>query len=213
MYCYSYTSTYTYDKANQLVSSTAIKKFDRRPIPTYEEIYKMFKRKGTKEFRKLFLGTEYIFYYQKNTFSNTFFYIAYTPADEFVFMNIDAPGRIVKKLSSPRSPRSFMIEKIHFGDKEYLAFSIQNMGRTNSSVLFILDEQLNVVYEEHDLYTYEIGTCHDPRYGNCLIVKTGNFHPPQETGDEKYWLYYLPKEVQEDPSESDHSAIRERTAL
>ena len=109
------------------LSSTAIKKFDRRPIPTYEEICKMFDRKGTTEFRKLFFGTEYIFYYQKTTFANTVFYIAYTPEDEFVFVNIDAPGRIVKKLSSPRSPRSFMIEKIHFGDKEYLAFSIQNL--------------------------------------------------------------------------------------
>ena len=117
--------------------------------------------------------------------------------DNIIFVENNSPQKIVKKLSSLSSKviYKFTPLTLKFEGKNYLVMSIQNMSRTSSSILLILDEQLNIVYKEYDLYNYEIGLYNDKQYGDCLIMKTGKFHPPKErkSEDEKYWLYYLPK--------------------
>ena len=181
------------------MSLTSIGKFETHIFPEDERNGYM---KLPRDFLKSIFNDDYIMHYEKIRFANSDYHIALDYNDDIVFVKANLPGKIVKKLSSPRSIWAFIPLTLKFGEKQYLVISIQNMPKTDSSVLFVLDEQLNVVYEEHDLYTYEIGTCHDPQYGDCLIVKTGNFHPPQETGDEKYWVYYLPQ-IKEDSTKCD----------
>ena len=168
-----------------------------------------------RDFMPSIFGDEYIYHYEKITFANIQYHIGLDDNDDIIFVENNSPQKIVKKLSllSPRAIYKFTPLTLKFEGKNYLVMSIQNMSRTSSSILLILDEQLNIVYKEYDLYNYEIGLYNDKQYGDCLIMKTGKFHPPKErkSEDEKYWLYYLPKEVQEDPSESDHSAVREQT--
>ena len=170
-----------------------------------------------RDFMTSIFGYKYIFHYEKITFANIQYHIGLDDNKNIIFVENNSPQKIVKKLSllSSKAIYTFTPLTLKFEGKNYLVMSIQNMSRTNSSILLILDEQLNIVYKEYNLYNYEIGLYNDKQYGDCLIMKTGKFHPPKErkSEDEKYWLYYLPKEVQEDPSESDHSAIRERTAL
>lgn len=166
-----------------------------------------------RDFMPSIFGCEYIYHYEKITFANIQYHIGLDDYDNIIFVENNSPQKIVKKLSSLSSKviYKFTPLTLKFEGKNYLVMSIQNMS--NSSILLILDEQLNIVYKEYDLYNYEIGLYNDKQYGDCLIMKTGKFHPPRErkNEDEKYWLYYLPKEVQEDPSESDHSAFREQT--
>jgi hypothetical protein len=158
-------------------------------------------------------GDEYIYHYEKITFANIQDHIGLDDNKNIIFVENNSPQKIVKKLSllSSKAIWIFTPLTLKFEGKNYLVMSIETMS--NSSILLILDEQLNIVYKEYDLYNYEIGLYNDKQYGDCLIMKTGKFHPPRErkSEDEKYWLYYLPKEVQEDTSESDHSAVREQT--
>ena len=117
-----------------------------------------------RDFMPSIFGDEYIYHYEKITFANIQYHIGLDDYDNIIFVENNSPQKIVKKLSllSPRAIYKFTPLTLKFEGKNYLVMSIQNMSRTSSSILLILDEQLNIVYKEYDLYNYEIGRGKQP---------------------------------------------------
>ena len=135
-------------------------------------------------------GTEpEVWHYEKITFDNIVYHVGWDHIDrQIIFVKDDFLGKIVKKLHLPRKMNSFVIFDIQFESKKYLVVSVQNRMRTDSSLLFILDEELNTVYEEHAPYAFEIGKYKDERHGECVIVKYGPSYVEERA---KYYMYYL----------------------
>ena len=130
----------------------------------------------------------------KVSISDVDYYVALDYKDNLLFIaKCESSKTIRKKISHPRAIYNFAAFAARFGSNEYLVICTENAPRSNSSLLLILDTQLNVVYEEHCQHSFEAGLLHHESYGDCVIVKNGKFHPTTEKGDEKYYVYYLPE--------------------
>ncbi len=122
-------------------------------------------------------------------FGNSVYYLGYLYPNQIVFVKSDQLKKIVKTLPAPRRVIAFVAFVVQFESEKYLVVAVKNLRRDNCSLLFILDEKLNTVYEEHAPYAFEIGKYKDERYGECVIVKYGD---PYDEDRAKYYMYYLP---------------------
>ena len=145
---------------------------------------------------KAVFGIVNIWQYETIVFGNNLYHIGTTDDNmHILFVNNNSLKKVVKKIDSPRPRRidTFKTFVTQFGTEKYLVLGVKNHPRANCSLFFVLDKNLDIVYEEHSLHAFEIGMYHDEKYGDCVIVKSGNFHPYNVKGDEKYYMYYLPK--------------------
>lgn len=165
------------------LSSTAIKEFNTELFPEWNHSDAM------ENFYKATFGTSWIWHYERIAFAGSDYHVALNDNREIIFAKDGHAAKIVKSLPLPRKVWSFVPIIMQRQNEKYLMLVVQNSGKSNSSLLFILDKRLNVVYEEHALHAYEIGTYKDKQYGDCVIVKIGKFHPHNEKGDEKYFVY------------------------
>ena len=123
-------------------------------------------------------------------FGNSVYYLGYHLYDQQIFfVKSDQLKKIVKTLPTPRKVISFVAFVVQLGSEKYLVVAVKNFKRDRCSLLFILDEELNTVYEEHAPYAFEIGTYKDERHGECVIVKYGDPYVEERA---KYYMYCLP---------------------
>ena len=134
-------------------------------------------------------GDDSIGHCESVLFGKNLYYLGEIYAHRIVFVKSDELKKIVKTLYTPRSVSSFVPFVVQFGSETYLVVAAENLRRDNCSLLFILDKELNTVYEEHAPYAFEIGKYKDERHGECVIVKYG---PSYDEDHAKYYMYYLP---------------------
>ena len=168
--------------------STLIPKIDVSKFPEYD-----YNPKMDRIYYPIF-GTIVMWAKNKNVeFSGNNYHIGYTlrgeQGDEIIFVKRNQLKKIVKRLALPTGIISLDTFDVQFGAEKYLVVAGPTVRKRNGSLLFILDKELNTVYEEHAPYAFEIGTYNDERHGECVIVKYGD---PYDEDRAKYYMYYLP---------------------
>ena len=138
--------------------------------------------------------------YQEVKFAGKNYYM-FLCDDDIIIVNKENKKR-VKNFSIEKLTYGFLARQIMLNGKPYLVIvTYYPMWRTNTTVLFILDLDFNIVYKE--ILTSlsckcggDIGTIYLDKYGNCIIAKTNNKWRRYEwdewqkiNGD---WVYYLP---------------------
>ena len=144
------------------------------------------------DFCKSVFGTVFLAHTEMVSLSDGPRHLAFSTWGNFIVVKgAYSRQKIVKKLYPKGRVWGVLSFVVKFGADEYWAIAVHQ--RRNASALFILDKQLNVVYEEHDfLHCFEAGKVNDELHGEGIVLKIGNFHPYNVKGNEKYYMYYLP---------------------
>ena len=117
--------------------------------------------------------------YQEIKFAGKHYYLLLTGDDNIVILNKENKTP-VKKLSIGKWTYGFLAREIMLKNKPYLVIVTHYpTWKTNTSVLFLLDTDFNIVYKEiltsaDHQYGGDIGSINSDKYGNCIVVKTYN---------------------------------------
>jgi len=177
------------------LSQAEISSYQRQFFPVaYADIH--LRGKMEKEGEKIF-GTSG--YFQKVNFLGVEYYLHKSYYFRGVNLIRKNDMEKVLYLSVPRNIYAFSAFEITMGNRVFLVVYVQQQPTSHSSTLFVIDQQFNIVYQEHLLGALEIGYANSLKYGNCIVLKSDNFWFPNGTDNPRVeingdWLYYLPEE-------------------
>ena len=150
---------------------------------------------------EILYGNSDVRIYQEVKFAGKNYYM-FLCDDDIIIVNKENKKQ-VKNFSIEKLTYGFLARQIMLNGKPYLVIvTYYPTWRTNTSALFVLDRDFNVVYKE--IITSlsckrggDIGSINSDKYGNCIVVKTYNKWRRYEwdewqkiNGD---WIYYLPQ--------------------
>lgn len=173
---------------SDLISQISVSKFPKYKYDPYmgKFNYSIFGDKDVCWFKK----TEF-------EFGGSSYYIGYSSYRDkcrIVFVKSNQLKKIVKVIPIPsESPGLGSLDAftVQLRAKKYLVVVALTLKSSHGSLLYVLDEKLDVVYEEHAPYAFETGTYLDECYGECVIVKRRDDCDKDRA--KKYYMYYLPK--------------------
>lgn len=147
-------------------------------------------------------GLSYVSVYQEINFAGENYYLFYEHYDNDIIIVNKESQKCVKKISVWHWTHGFYAKEIMLKGNPYLVIvTYYATWRTNTSFLYILDTDFNIVYKEiltslDCKYGGDIGSINSDKYGNCIVIKTYPWWRRWEwkewqeiNGD---WVYYLP---------------------
>lgn len=133
--------------------------------------YRVFRFPETTELdppedRFRYAGDNY-FYSRMVTFNDRQLKIA-IPLKKWVSI-MDSTNRIVRKLELPRYSTDVHAFEIVFAGHRYLVVGVSQHFTSNTSTLFILDDEFDIVYKEHLLAAHWIAAPKDPNHSRFIL--------------------------------------------
>ncbi len=92
----------------------------------------------------------------------------------------DDDMRLIRRLEVPRYARNAYAFEIILEDKRQLVICVSQQTTSNSSTLFVLDHEFNIVYQEHLLRAQWIAAPIDPSIGQFFLCARKRWKPEDE---------------------------------